>query len=235
MGALKAGEITVGAGYSRSPEAVKPVTHRWYPPPMDPMDPPVRDRAWTSSARLWLAAALAASAPLACAPTEGYVEIAWSFIDQGGSTLYPDGVLADSCDFTAAFAAESASDTLRPAKLRVELEICDPACDGDCEDPACMVVEPTQFACNTARGALTIPATGGDYRFTTRIVAELDGDPDCACVLSTDCALVPGPRDRAVRPGLVTDLQNYQFVLDVTDDPSILDLTPCCALPDSCA
>ncbi|MEZ4384693.1 MAG: hypothetical protein R3A79_25415, partial [Nannocystaceae bacterium] len=103
----------------------------------------VRDRAPAPRARR-LAAMLAAGALAACSPSEGYIEIAWSFIDQGGSTLYPDGVLPDTCDFTAAFAGESGGNTLRPARLRVELAVCDPTCSGGCDDPECTVVDPAQ-------------------------------------------------------------------------------------------
>ena len=178
-----------------------------------------------------------------CTPTEGYVEIAWALIDQGGTALYPDGTLTNTCNFVGLVdsgvdsGVDMQGDPVEtPVTLRFELLVCDPECDGGCDDPECQVVAPRSFACNTARGSVTVPSSGLDYRFETRVIAELDGDPACACALSTECAQLPGPRDRKVRGGLVTDLQVYQIVLDL-DDPTTasLDLRTCCELPESCS
>lgn len=186
---------------------------------------------------------LGSLAPLgACTPTEGYVEVAWALIDEGGTTLYPDGVLPNSCDFTGMFKTEGEGEgesevTIREVKaiLRVELAICDPECEGGCDDPACQVIDPKSFACNTARAQVTVPSSPHDYRFETRIIAEIDGDPSCTCRLATACAQLPGPRARTVQGGLVTDLQVYQVVLALDDpDTATIDLTPCCELPQSC-
>ncbi len=185
----------------------------------------------------------AAAGPLSalvtgCTPTEGYVEIAWALIDQGGTALYPDGVLANTCDLNGLIASGPDGEgeaTSIPATLRFELLVCDPECDGGCADPECQVVAPRSFACNTARGSVTVPSSSLDYRFQTQMIAELDGDPACTCTLSPECVQLPGPRDREVRGGLVTDLQVYQIVLDL-DDPTTatMDLRTCCELPESC-
>lgn len=176
-----------------------------------------------------------------CTPTEGYVEIAWALIDQGGTALYPDGALTNTCDFVGLVdsgdgGVDMPGDPVEtPATLRFELLVCDPECAGGCDDPECQVIDPRSFACNTARGSVTVPSSGLDYRFEPRVIAELAGDPACTCTLSTECVQLPGPRDRKVEGGLVTDLQVYQIVLDL-DDPTTatLDLRTCCELPENC-
>ena len=190
---------------------------------------------------------LSSLAPLgACAPTQGYIEIAWAVIDEGGTPLYPDGELQNTCDFTGLFKPEPIGETEGvpqevpqevPAILRVELTICDPTCEGGCDDPTCQIVDPKSFACNSARAQMTVPSSADNdkYRFETHIVAELKGDQSCTCRLTSACALLPGPRERQVQGGLVTDLQVYQVVLAL-DEPrsATIDLTECCELPPSC-
>ena len=151
-------------------------------------------RACLRGLRAFLLGGLGALAT-ACSPTEGFVEIAWALIDQGGTPIYPDGELSDSCELVGLRDGESAV----AARLRFVLEVCDPECGGGCDDPECQVIEPTSFACNTARGALRVPSGAADYRFEARVIAELDGDPACTCTLNTACAQLPGPRERRVR------------------------------------
>ncbi len=207
----------------------------------DPRGAHVRPKAVLRAALLGLG--LGSLAPIgACAPTQGYVEIAWALIDEGGNTLYPDGEFPNTCDFTGLFKPEPAGEGEDEgvtqevsAILRVELVICDPNCDGGCDDPTCQIVDPTSFACNTARAQITVPSSEDHYRFETHLIAEIDGKQDCICQLTTACALLPGPRERRVRAGLVTDLQVYQVVLALDQPKSAtIDLTECCELPPSC-
>jgi len=210
--------------------------------PQGPQGAPARP--WVIRARLLLIGAFLGAGQgalvTACSPTEGYVEIAWALIDQSGTPLYPDGVLADSCEFVGVFDGSTSEgegeDVELAAILRMTLTVCDPECSSGCDDPECQVIEPTSFACNTARAAVTVPSRSTDYRFVSSVVAEFDGDPECVCTLSPECVQLPGSRERRVRGGQVTDLQVYQVVLDLDDPASgVLDLSECCDLPESCA
>lgn len=180
-----------------------------------------------------LAALTLGAAAAACSPTDGYIELAWAFVDRQGEPIFPNGELKESCSFRGPVAPEGEARTI---DLRVELRLCDPECAGGCDDPACLVTEPLRFACLDYRGHATVPASEGPYLFETRVIAEIDGDAECACAISSACVQVPGPRQRMVRPGLVTDLQVYQLILDIADPTATnLDLSPCCDLPDTCA
>lgn len=185
------------------------------------------------ASRSALAALALAAGAAACSPTEGYVEAAWTIVDRKGEPIYPNGVLSDTCSFRG---PTSPGGDDRDLALRVELRLCEPGCEGGCEDPACLVTDPLRFQCLSARGSATVPASESPYIFQVEVIAEVGGDPACACALTPECAQIPGPRQRMVRPGLVTDLQVYQLILDVADPSrAAIDLSECCPLPDSCA
>ena len=150
----------------------------------------------------------------ACGDGTGVVELSWIFTDRDGESLFPGGALTvgarrDSCDFVGRTSAGT-----QPVDLRMQLEICDPLCAGGCDDPACLVVDPLRFPCTVSRGSNpNIPATDDPYRFTVRAVIE-SAEIECTDPEPT-CIAVPGPRDRSVEDGLVTDLAVYQLVVNV--------------------
>jgi len=168
-------------------------------------------------------------APLACAERNaGVVELAWVFVDRDGQPIYPAGVFTlnpqrDSCDLPA---TTDSGNTSIFYDLQVQLEICDLTCAEGCDDPTCLVMDPLQFPCNTSRGSeREVPASDEPYRFTLRTAVRSNAnqclDPEPTCIA------VPGPRDRTVTPGLVTDLQVYQISVDIPDQRASLDLEEC--------
>lgn len=154
-----------------------------------------------------------------CGDGTGVVELAWIIVDRDGEPIYPAGALTvgargDSCGF-----AGRRGGAVTPVDLRLELQICDPACGTDaesCSDPACRVVDPLRFPCDTSRGSdPNVPADDQPYLFTFQAVLESpQGDLTCVDPEPT-CVAVPGPRERTVKEGLVTDLQVVQIVMDV--------------------
>ncbi len=182
-------------------------------------------------------AALSAVLALACDRTEGEVELNWTVVDAGGRDVFPVGPFDDLCSFIGRTAADGER---RPYSLNVRLSLCEPGCAQGCGDAAC-VVEALDFSCNAARGFDTVPAREEPYELRVDLVADLGGA--CACALGPACALVPGPRTRAIEPGLVTDLQVYLLVLtglDLGVDTSemgrtVMDLVGCCDLDPTCS
>jgi hypothetical protein len=170
----------------------------------------------------------------ACGPVdEGVVELAWEFVDRDGEKIYPGNLFEqtaqDACDLPARL-----GDQRITYDLGVQLEICDTDCDAGCGDPDCLVVPPLRFDCKTYRGSdPTIPSSDAPYRFTIRAGLELDQLGRTCLEPTPTCVGVPGPRERRVLPGLVTDLQVYQIAIDVDADvPSdrdggSLDLEAC--------
>lgn len=166
-----------------------------------------------------------------CSSNTGVVEVAWAFVDRGGEQIFPGGLFAPQSKNACGLPGRTSNGQLS-YDVSVELRICDPECSGGCEDDACQVVSPLAFGCSTSRGSdPDIPSSGQPYQFLLQPILELsDGsvcrDPDPTCVAA------PGPRQRRVKPGLVTDLQVYQFVLNFDlDAPSAeqssLDLEAC--------
>jgi hypothetical protein len=158
--------------------------------------------------------------------TEGVVEIAWRMVDRGGNVVFPSALFApgsadDTCALPGTFAGRDVAYTLRMA-----LEICAP-----CESDACVdACESHRFACDTHRGSLRIPAHQAPYRF--RLVPTIEPkDPTIACAEpEPTCVTVPGPRERRVQDGLVTDLEVYQVVLALDSESGRrdrLDLEAC--------
>lgn len=174
-----------------------------------------------------------------CGPRSGTVELAWQFVDRGGDPIFPGGVFGsrfrDVCDRSGRLGEPVTYD------LGVELEICDPACEADLDrpaeedaegercDPGCEVVPALRFSCETYRGSdLDVPPSDQPYRFTLRALVEIDREGASCPAPEPTCIAVPGPRERTVRPGLVTDLQVYQIAVDLdlgSDD--VLDLERC--------
>ena len=161
----------------------------------------------------------------------GVVEIAWRVAGRDGAPFYPSGKLTpsaydDTCDLpgTGPGGAETSY------RLFFAFEICDPAC-GDCTDPACHVVPAADLPCDTIRYTdPEVPAADDPYLFSLR--ARIDAG-DGPCEPAAPCVSVPGPIERKVRPGLVTDLQVVEVRLDAEGDAppgseaSRLDLVAC--------
>jgi hypothetical protein len=153
---------------------------------------------------------------LACGPVDtGVVELAWVFVDRDGDPIFPAGQFVagnrDSCDLPGRIGTE-----LVRYDLQVELEICDATCPAGCDEEGCRVVDPLRFSCKTARGSdPDIPASEDPYRFTVHTVIRVrDRGIECHGPAPT-CIAVPGPRERKVLPGLVTDLHVQQIIVDV--------------------
>lgn len=179
----------------------------------------------------WLRTALTLTLALgasACIERDaGVVELAWVFVDRNGDPIYPGGVFSvddrrDSCDLPGV----TPDGPLR-YDLEVQVEICDLSCAAGCDDPECLVMDPLRFPCDTSRGSeREVPASEQPYRFTLRAALRSNVAPNCVGPEPT-CVAVPGPRERKVTAGLVTDLQVYQISVDVTDDTAALDLEAC--------
>jgi len=174
---------------------------------------------------------LAAVGSVGCVdPDTGVVELSWQVVDRDGDTIFPGGVLSlggeqDTCDLPGLIDDERVE-----YDLRMQLEVCDPACAAGCDDASCLVIQPELFSCRAFRGSLPeVPSSDGeDRRFTLRAVLDVRGVP---CSPDPDCIGVPGPREREVDRGLVVDLQVYQIVVDVDQngnrDGQRLDLVEC--------
>lgn len=170
--------------------------------------------------------AIACSLPACVERDAGVVELAWVFVDRDGNPIYPGGVFSiedqkDSCDLLG-----STSNGTVLYDLQVQLEICDLTCDAGCDDPSCLVLEPIRFPCNTSRGTeREVPDADAPYRFTVR--ATIDSVQGECIDPAPTCVAVPGPRERTVTPGLVTDLQVYQISVDIPSSDAALDLEEC--------
>lgn len=187
---------------------------------------------------LGLAAGLALSLAAACVHDRGEIELNWTIVDLAGDQVFPFGFLGDTCGFSGKLAEADAA--ARDYALQVRLRLCDPACAAGCDDPTCQV-DVLRFDCSAARGFATVPSSEEPYDIRVDLVASPD-DGACGCSLTPPCALVPGPRRRAVEPGLVTDLQVYLLVLGLEaiadsykDGRAQLDLSTCCTPDPTCA
>ncbi|MEZ4453211.1 MAG: hypothetical protein R3B09_27360 [Nannocystaceae bacterium] len=162
-----------------------------------------------------------------CTDTRGIVQIAWSFVDRGGNSVFP-GPLGDTCSFHGVVDGAD-----RSFDLRVAVRLCDPECSAGCGDDGCLLVDPLVYSCLGARGSSEVPAMDTPYEFKVEVLADLGSE--CTCVIEEPCAEVPGPRLRMVRTGLITDLQVYQLVLGLASPSQAeLSLEGCCALPPGC-
>jgi len=161
----------------------------------------------------------------ACSLDTGVVEINWAVVDRDGDAIFPAGQFmasGDTCDLPAIRGDE----TLR-YDLEVELDICDPACAAGCDAEECQIVPPKRHDCTVARATdRDVPASEDPYLFMLRaVIVAPDGD----CIDHVPpCIATPGPRERTVQRGLVTDLQVFQIIVNAdidADDP--LDLEAC--------
>jgi hypothetical protein len=155
----------------------------------------------------------------------GVVELNWSVVDRDGEAIFPAGQFmasGDTCDLPGRRGGATVK-----YDLEVELAICDASCAAGCGADECQIVEPTRYPCSVARGTdRDVPASEDPYLFTVRaVVATPDGD--CSDLVPP-CIATPGPRERAVHRGLVTDLQVFQIIVNAdidADEP--LDLEAC--------
>jgi hypothetical protein len=176
---------------------------------------------------VWRAPTLAALlCSTACGDVDtGVVELNWAFVDRDGDAIFPAGLIGrrDSCGLAGRNGTQSA-----PVDLTLQLDICDPACEGECTDE-CKIVPSTRASCVDARRTLDdVPASEDPYLFFFHAVIETDEatciDPPASCIAT------PGPRERTVERGLVTDLQVIQIVVDIelgTSNADALDLEAC--------
>lgn len=195
------------------------------------IEAPIEGGRPAARGRRGLGRGLLALAALAggCAEDAGAVELAWVFVDRDGDAIYPGGVFTsgderDSCDLAGVAGGRAVA-----YDLRVELEICDPACAAGCDAEECLVVPRHVFPCTTARGnEPEVPASDERYRFTVRATLDAPGLAEACRDPAPTCLAVPAPRERVVTAGRVTDLQVYQIVVDVDrqSDPA-LDLEAC--------
>lgn len=182
----------------------------------------------TSSVRALFA--IAALLFAGCSADEGVVEWSWVFVDLDGRTIFPTGVFdlggRDACNLPARANGRSVT-----YDLGVELSVCDPTCPQGCSDPDCQVIAPLEFDCETHRGSNpAIPSSDEPYQFALAPVLTLEDGSECREV--STCIASPGPRERVVEPGLVTDLQVFQLVVGIVQgasstDVGALDLEEC--------
>ncbi len=165
-----------------------------------------------------------------CSVDQGVVEWAWAFVDQDGDAIFPSGVFDLGRTSSCKLPGRTSEAQVR-YDLGAELVICDPECAGGCEDPDCQVVAPLGFDCDRSRGSNpSVPSSDAPYQFTISPVITLPGGDECRDLGA--CIAAPGPRERVVHPGLVTDLQVFQLVVSMDQDGPLagsgsLDLEAC--------
>ena len=162
-----------------------------------------------------------------CADAEGLIEVYWQFEDQNLNRIFPQGASSDSCGFV------SASGIRYDLVVRLSVVENSDACAAAPEDPGCQVIDPVVFPCNRQRGtANPVPVSassdGTDPGYLMLVQTLIDPTDAQAFVPNTDCVIGPGPRIRKVRPGRITDLEVYQFVIKaVTVSDYALDIDGC--------
>jgi hypothetical protein len=162
-----------------------------------------------------------------CSEGEGIVEVYWQFEDRNLKRIFPQGDVADTCEFTSASGIRY--------DLRVQLRVVEntEACAATPDDEACQVIEPLLFPCNRQRGTadpvpISANADGDDPGYLMIVQAMIDPTDGPAFVPDSSCLVGPGPRVRQVRPGRITDLEVYEFIIDaVTIGDYALDIDAC--------
>ncbi|MGB1014935.1 MAG: hypothetical protein ACPG4T_12435 [Nannocystaceae bacterium] len=192
--------------------------------------------------RVGLSAGLAMLALPGCNHTEGQVELHWAFLDRDSAPVVPGNslTLPDTCSLLGTLDPDIGETRYA---LEVVLHTCLSSCtDGCLTDPACQVIAPQRFSCETTRATVDLPASEDPYLFATEVVARQEDSETCACAISSTCVATPGSRLRKVLAGLVTDLQVQQMVLTTLDfagdfdsDRNLhLDLATCCEPSETC-
>ena len=163
--------------------------------------------------RLSLGLLLAVLLASGCSESDGIVEVYWQFEDRNLRRIFPQGAVGDTCEFTSASGIRY--------DLRVRLTVLEntDACAAATDDPACQIIEPVLFPCNRQRGtADPVPVSarddGSDPGYLMIVEALIDPTDGPAFVPNSTCLIGPGPRVRKVRPGRITDLEVYQFIVD---------------------
>jgi hypothetical protein len=143
----------------------------------------------------------ATSVLVACGQT-GIIEADWQFVDRRIEPIYPGGGRQDAC---ALDGQSNGTSTRFDLRVRIVAE----SIDG-----AGTTVESALFDCDRARGAITdVPE--GEYRMSLEVWLDTEtGEP---FRVSPHCVAAPGPRDRAVTRGRITDLSVWQFVAHSVD------------------
>jgi hypothetical protein len=188
----------------------------------------VSDRGQTKrTMRRTAALSLVLSLLGSCSDGDGIVEVYWQFVDVELQRVYPVGPEPDTCEF--------ASEGGVRYDLRVRLTIIEntPSCVDDRENPDCQVIEPLLFPCNRSRGtALSVPPSaaddGTDPGYLMIVETLIDPTDTSPFVPVSSCVSGPGPRARQVRPGRITDLEIYQFIVAAIDNRGqLLDIEAC--------
>lgn len=162
-----------------------------------------------------------------CSDGDGIVEVYWQFDDADLRRIFPVGVEPDTCEL------ESQSGVRYDLRVRLTILENTDACRDDWSNPDCQIIEPLMFACNRNRGtALSVPpsvaADGTDPGYLMVVEALVDPTDTAPFVPDETCVAGPGPRVRQVRPGRITDLEVYQFiVLAIDNQGQLLDIDAC--------
>jgi hypothetical protein len=163
----------------------------------------------------------------ACTDGDGIVEVYWQFDDADLRRIFPVGVEPDTCELT--------SESGVRYDLRVRLTIVEnsEACSEDWTNPDCQIIEPLIFPCNRSRGtALSVPPSaaddGTDPGYLMVVETLVDPTDTAAFVPASSCVGGAGPRVRQVRPGRITDLEVYEFIVQaINNQGQLLDIDAC--------
>jgi hypothetical protein len=190
----------------------------------------VSERASKQSSNVLRRVAASLLLPLlgSCSDGNGIVEVYWQFNDADLRRVYPVGVEPDTCEL------ESQSGVRYDLRVRLTIVANTQTCIDDWNDPGCEVIEQLLFPCNRSRGtALEVPPSATDDEddpgYLMIVETMVDPTDTSAFVPDSSCVTGPGPRVRQVRPGRITDLELYQFVVHAIDtrDVLLLDIDAC--------
>jgi hypothetical protein len=163
----------------------------------------------------------------ACAESEGIVEVYWQFEDDNLERIFPQGDQPDTCAFT------SASGIRYDLAVRLRVVENSEDCVANSDSATCQIIEPVVFPCNRQRGTadpvpVSADSDGNDPGYLMIVEALIDPTDGPAFVPNATCLSGPGPRIRQVRPGRITDLEVYEFIVRaVTLDDFALDIDAC--------
>ena len=167
----------------------------------------------------------------ACAQAEGSVEIRWVLVDANLERIFPGDAANTSCALEDWLRARGPAGPHTRVAARVRLlgyECADTATTGDGQTFPCPAAEPIideRFDCALSGAVVTrIPALDDAIVWVMQV--EVDDGTGAALVASDRCISIPGPRQRKIVPGSITDLELYQLVVHATRDAP-LELTDC--------